>query len=56
MRQLSQPVRTAVFAVLAAVARDNVWAVQSHPEKSSRVGQVLLACFVAGVPKEARPA
>ena len=32
--------------VVAAVARENVWAAQFHPEKSSRVGLRILANFV----------
>ncbi len=33
--------------VVAAIAKDNVWTAQFHPEKSSRVGLRILANFVA---------
>jgi glutamine amidotransferase len=37
-------------AIVAAIARDNLWATQFHPEKSGTAGLQLLANFVAAVP------
>ena len=37
--------------VTAAIARDNVVAVQFHPEKSSKNGLQILANFVGGLAK-----
>ena len=47
------PPAAGVRADVAALARDHVWAVQFHPEKSSAVGLRLPADFVAQVKQEA---